>query len=260
MSDDDHTPVRRIRSLAAQAVPTAAAPLGGSDGTEEVTGAVDQSGRPVLLVQPYDALYPLLAGTLTGGQDVPVSVDMRTVRTVGDIPTVRGRLWFQGWAAPVRSGEVYGAALAVWERSPSPAGLLDALDGPDPAAGTPLLATVEPAMVMYDTYDASGTIEGDVYLDADPGPLLEPAEKILAHVNECHREVLTRAVRAIHGPGAGEAWLWELDERGATVWVEHGDDRPMLIRLPWTSEARVPCELEGALTRLLALGTPHPQR
>ncbi|MQA93197.1 MAG: DUF2470 domain-containing protein [Streptosporangiales bacterium] len=257
MSDDDHGPVRRIRSLAALAVPTAANPMGGSAGGTTVTGAVDASGRPVLLVRPRDALYPMLMETRAGGQDVPVSVDMRTVRTLGDIPTVRGRLWFQGWAAPVPPDAAHDAALAVWERSPS-AELLAAVDAADPR-GEPaaLLATVEPAMVVYDTYDASGTVEGDVYLEADPGPLVEPAERIIAHVNACHRDVLTRAVHAISGPDTGEAWLWELDGGGATVWVEHGPERPMLIRLPWSSEARCPCELEGAFNRLLALGAPR---
>ncbi|MFD2353060.1 hypothetical protein ACFSTC_32885 [Nonomuraea ferruginea] len=78
----------------------------------------------------------------------------------------------------------------------------------------PRLLRVDVAQVVYLTGQESGVLDADDYLDAEPDPLAEPAERVLAHVNAAHREQLANGVSRHLGRPAGEVWLWELDSRG----------------------------------------------
>ncbi|GLU46098.1 DUF2470 domain-containing protein [Nocardiopsis ansamitocini] len=243
--------IERVRSLAATATPTTAA-LADDPGTRfSVRGAVDHAGRAVLLIDEGHPLHEVLRETRHGCADLAISVDLSALRHVGQTPTVRARLWCEGWVSVVPAGERREAALAIWEQVPDDE-LLAAVDH-DPTPRTPLLARVEPAMVIYDTYDDSGVIDGGAYLEAAADPLVETAESLIGHVNDCHRDELGAALRHVPNAPEGSAWLWELDAHGATLWVQpYLSRRPVLVRLPWSSCATAPCDLERALHDLLA--------
>ncbi|WP_158562783.1 DUF2470 domain-containing protein [Marinitenerispora sediminis] len=154
----------------------------------------------------------------------------------------------------VPAGERREAALAVWERVPDEE-LLAAVDHPPTAGGwdAPLLARVEPATVLYETYDSAGVIDGGDFRAAEPDPLTGAAERIIGHVNDCHRDELGAALGQVPAAPEGAAWLWELDRHGLTLWVAPYDrGRPVLVRLPWSDPARSACDLERGLHELLA--------
>ncbi|GAA3734571.1 hypothetical protein HDA32_003871 [Spinactinospora alkalitolerans] len=246
--------IERVRSLAATATPTTAALADDPSARFSVRGAVDHAGRAVLLLDADHPLHEALRATRYGRADLAVGVDLSALRHVGQTPTVRARLWCEGWVSAVPADERREAALAVWEGTPDE-GLLAAVDN-DPTPDAPLLARVEPAMVIYDTYDDAGIIDGDAFLAAPPDPLTRTAERIIAHVNDCHRDELGAVLRDVADAPEGAAWLWELDGHGATLWVtpygEGGRHRPVLVRLPWSAPATAPCELERALHGLIA--------
>ncbi|WP_067132307.1 DUF2470 domain-containing protein [Microtetraspora malaysiensis] len=249
----------RIRTLAAVAVPThvsvAGAPLSGA-----ARGGVDAAGRPVLLVKPGEDLYGI-------ADEVVVTVDLVAIRDTGGRDRPRGLLKVQGWAQPVPDGEVRAAAVAIADRCPDD-DLLAAVDaaeqrvpptpagapeppaappapGPPIAGPAPRLLRVDVAQVVYLTGQESGVLDAENYLDASPDPFLDPAERILRHVNEWHREQLALTIAHLLGePVSADVWLWELDRYGATVWS--APDR--LIRLPWPSPAASAAEMEHALS------------
>lgn len=243
--------VERIRSLATTATPTTVALADNPSARFSVRGAVDHAGRAVLLVGTGHPLHEALRATRHGRADLAIGVDLSALRHVGQTPTVRARLWCEGWVSAVPAGERRDAALAVWERTPDED--LIAAVGHDSTPGAPLLARVEPAMVVYDTYDAAGIIDGGTYRAARPDPLTGAAERIIAHVNDCHRDALAAAARGVPDVPEGTAWLWELDSHGATLWVApFGGRAPLLVRLPWSAPVTGRRQLERALHDLLA--------
>ncbi|WP_046471030.1 DUF2470 domain-containing protein [Allosalinactinospora lopnorensis] len=246
--------IERIRSLASTATPTMAA-LADEPGTRfSVRGAVEHAGRVVLMIDAGHPLHEVLRTTRHGTADLAIGVDLSALRHVGHTPTVRARLWCEGWISVVPAGERHDAALAVWKREPDKE-LLAAVDGS--AADAPLLARVEPASVIYHTYDAAGIIDGADFRAAAPHPLTGPAERILHHVNDCHRDELSASLRRLPDAPQGAAWIWELDCHGVTLWVNPIDgDHPTLARVPWSAPATAPCQLERALHDLMAHHDP----
>ncbi|PRX97053.1 DUF2470 domain-containing protein [Allonocardiopsis opalescens] len=113
--------------------------------------------------------------------------------------------------------------------------------------------------MIYDTYDAGGVLDGGAFLAAEPDPLAGAAERLLAHVNDRHRDELSAALAHIPGAPEGRAWLWELDRHGSTLWVQPlprpaepgAGCGPVLIRLPWSAPAEHPRDLERALHDLM---------
>ncbi|MFC7330390.1 DUF2470 domain-containing protein [Marinactinospora rubrisoli] len=251
--------LERVRSLAATATPTTAALADDPTAHFSVRGAVDHVGRAVLLLQADSPLHSALRTARHGRPDLMVGIGLSALRHVGRTPTVRARLWCEGRVSAVPTGERREAALAVWERVPDEE-LLAAVDHhPTTVEGdAPLLARVEPATVLYETYDSAGVIDGTDFRDTTPDPLTSAAERIIGHVNDRHRDDLTAVLREIPAAPVGSAWLWELDRHGLTLWVAPYDqDRPVLVRLPWSGPARSTCELERALHELLTHRAPH---
>ncbi|MBB6172562.1 hypothetical protein HNR23_002622 [Nocardiopsis mwathae] len=243
--------IERVRSLAATATPTTAV-LADDPGTRfSVRGAVDDAGRTVLWAESGHPLHEALRAAGRTNADLPIGVGLSALRHVGRTPTVRARLWCDGRVSAVPAGERRDAALAVWDVCPDEE-LLAAVDH-DPMPDAPLLARVEPATVMYHTYDASGVIDGPAFRAAAPDPITGAAERILRHVNDCHRDELSAALRHLPDTPDGAAWLWELDAHGVTLWVNplHGGD-PALIRVPWSDRVTRPCQLERALFDLMS--------
>jgi hypothetical protein len=243
--------IERVRSLAATATPTAATSADYPGTCFSVRGAVDHAGRAVLLVEAGDPLHGALRERRHDGADLAVDVELRALRHVGRTPTVRAHLWCRGWVSAVPGGERREAALTVAARHPDE-GLLAAVEH-HPTADAPLLVRVEPETVMYHTYDAAGVIDGAAFRAARPDPVTAAAEHILGHVNDRHRDELSAALRHLPDAPEGAAWLWELDARGATLWVNPADGgRPALIRVPWSATITAPCQLERALFDLMA--------
>ncbi|MFC3998755.1 DUF2470 domain-containing protein [Nocardiopsis sediminis] len=243
--------VERVRSLAATATPTMATSADYPGTHFSVRGAVDHAGRTILWIDARHPLHEALRARRHGRADLAVGVDLCAMRHVGRTPTVRARLWCEGWVSVIPAGERREAALAVAESHPDEE-LLAAVDD-DPTPDTPLLARVEPATVIYHTYDAAGVIDGEAFRDARPDPLTGAAEHILRHVNDRHRDELSAALRHLPEAPEGAAWLWELDSAGATLWVNPtGAQHPVLIRIPWSAPVTAPCQLERALYDLLA--------
>ncbi|GAB3205557.1 DUF2470 domain-containing protein [Marinactinospora thermotolerans] len=242
--------IERVRSLAATATPTAVALADDPDTRFSASGAVDRVGRVVLLIGTDHPLHGALREVSRGSTGPRAGVDLCAIRHVGRTPTVRARLWCEGRVSEVPAHERRQAALAIWERHPDE-GLLAAVDN-DPTPDGPLLACIEPDVVVYDTYDDAGVIDGAAFRAARPDPLTLPAERILARVNDRHRDELSASLRDVPDVPQGRAWLWELDGFGATLWVSpYASDRPVLVRLPWNVRATAPCQLEGALRELL---------
>ncbi|GII85014.1 hypothetical protein Ssi03_30040 [Sphaerisporangium siamense] len=227
----------RIRSLAMSAAPTHVSLDGSAHATR---GGVDGDGRPLLLVKPGEPLHLLPAA-----EDVVVTVDLAATRTLGGVDHPRGLLKMQGWARRVPAAETRDAAVAVAARCPDEA-LFAAVEGGPCAPG---LFRVDVGYVIYLTGQESGMLDAEDYLGTGPDPFLDAAESMLDHVNAAHREGLRRAVEALTGEPAPEAWLWELDRYGATV--RAGTGRPALIRIPWQRPAAGPRDLERALAHLM---------
>ncbi|WP_113702582.1 DUF2470 domain-containing protein [Nonomuraea lactucae] len=237
----------RIRTLAA----TAGVARLSVDGTPSpARGGVDDRGRPVLLVRPGDALHGLR-------DDAVVAVNLTAMRRLGDVEHPRGLIEVQGWAQAVPAEEARRAAVAVAASSADEA-LFEALERYG-ERDAPRLLRLDVAQVAYLTGQESGLLDADDYLGADPHPLAETAERVLAHVNEAHRAQLADGVARRLGedarPGSGEpgsgrggdgVWLWELDRFGATVRVDTS-----LIRFPWQVPARTGQCLETALRGLM---------
>ncbi|MEU9836543.1 DUF2470 domain-containing protein [Streptosporangium sp. NPDC048047] len=239
----------RIRTLAAAAVPTHVSFAGTARPAVPARGGVDGAGRPVLLVRAGDPLY--------GARDEPaVTVDLAASRSLGGLEATRGLLKVQGWVQAVPAAEAREAAVAIAGHCPDEA-LFDALEelaasgggGRPEGAGSPLLLRVDVGQVIYLTGGESGVVDAEDYLRAAPDPLAEQAERMLAHVNDTHRQQLTDALCSLLGAPVREVWLWELDRYGATV--RHGADRPALVRLPWPAPAACARSLEQAVHDLL---------
>ncbi|ASU83305.1 DUF2470 domain-containing protein [Nocardiopsis gilva YIM 90087] len=243
--------IERVRSLAATATPTTAVLANNPDTRFSVRGAVDHAGRAVLWAENGHPLHEALRASQHDRADLTIGVGLSALRHVGRTPTVRARLWCDGHVSIVPAGERRDAALAVWDGCPDEE-LLAAVDH-DPMPDAPLLARVEPATVMYHTYDAAGLIDGASYMAMRPDPITGAAERILRHVNDCHRDELSASLRHLPEAPDGAAWLWELDAQGVTLWVNpvHGG-HPALIRVPWSSRVTRPCQLERALFDLMS--------
>ncbi|GAA3804465.1 hypothetical protein GCM10022226_25440 [Sphaerisporangium flaviroseum] len=227
----------RIRSLATACVPTHVS-LDGS--AHAARGAVDDSGRPLLLVKPGEPLH-----AVADRDDVVVTVDLAATRTLGGVEHPRGLLKVHGWAQAVPAGEARDAAVAVAGRLPDEA-LFAAVEG-DPAG--PRLFRVDVGYVIYLTGQESGMLDAEEYLGAGPDPVLETAERILGHVNLAHRDQLSKVVQTLLGEPTPDVWLWELDRYGVTM--RSGIEDPTLIRMPWPSPVDGPQALEQALSCLL---------
>ncbi|MGV9600861.1 DUF2470 domain-containing protein [Streptosporangium sandarakinum] len=239
----------RIRTLAAAAAPTHVSFAGADRPAVPVRGGVDGAGRPVLLVRPGDPLY--------GARDEPaVTVDLVASRRLGGHETARGLLKVQGWAQAVPAAEAREAAVAIAGHCPDEA-LFDVLEdlaapaggGRPEGTGAPRLLRVDVGQVVYLTGGESGVVDAEDYLRAVPDPLSESAERMLAHVNDAHRQQLTDTLCSLLGAPVREVWLWELDRYGATV--RHGADRPALVRLPWSTPVACARSLEHAVHGLL---------
>ncbi|WP_283136951.1 DUF2470 domain-containing protein [Rhizohabitans arisaemae] len=241
----------RVRTLAADSIPVhvtlAGAPYPGGD----VRGAVDDSGRPVLLVKPGETLHTALR--LSPGADAGVTVGLTASRQLGGALVTRGMLTVQGWASLVDVTEIREAAITVAARS-ADEDLFAAVENPlDPDA--PLLARVDVASVGYATGYETGALDAEDYLDAAPDPFSAVAERMLAHVNDAHRDQLANCLTGVPGAGPGEVWLWELDRHGATVRADltrTPSARPTLIRFPWPTPAGSCAALEHRLRGLLS--------
>ncbi|MUL40962.1 DUF2470 domain-containing protein [Streptomonospora sp. PA3] len=243
----------RVRSLAATATPTAAALADNPDTPFNVAGAVDHAGRVVLWVAAHHPLHEAVREGRRADPGPEVGVDLSAIRRVGRTSTVRARLWCQGRAEAVPAHERRSAALTVWERHPDEGLLAAAALRPEPDA--PVLLRMAPRRVFYHTYDAAGVVEGAAFTLTRPDPVAKPAEEIVERVNDRYRDELTRAACRLPGAPQGRAWLWELDARGATVWVDvAGGADAALVRVPWSAPARTVCRLERALFGFLADG------
>ncbi|WP_242454338.1 DUF2470 domain-containing protein [Bailinhaonella thermotolerans] len=231
-----------MRTLAADAVPTRLALADAPSALVGARGAVDRAGRPLLLLKPGEPLR----SALNAACDAAVTVNLAVTRRIGDEERPRALLRIQGWAAPVPAPERREAAVLIAERHPDE-DLFLALEYPGEPA-FPLLARVDVATVMYVAGRDHGTLDAEDYLAAEPDPIAGAAERMLAHVNESHRESLAHAMtHALRRPAPpAEVWLWELDRFGATVQV--GPDQ---IRFPWPEPATCPRALEHALQTLL---------
>jgi hypothetical protein len=224
----------RIRTLAA----TANVARLSIDGAPcPARGGVDERGRPVLLVRRGEALHGLR-------DDAVVAVNLTSMRRLGAIEHPRGLLEVQGWVQAVPANEARAAAVAVAANDPDE-GLFEALEEYG-RPGAPRLLRLDVGQVVYLTGQESGVLDADEYLDARPDPLAETAERVLAHVNACHRDQLAGGVSRQLGEPAGDVWLWELDSFGATVRADGA-----LIRFPWPAPAHDGLGLESALNGLL---------
>lgn len=224
----------RVRTLAATAN---VAKLTVDGAPSPARGAVDERGRPVLLVLPGETLHRVAT-------DAVVAVNLTSTRRLGTVTRPRGLIEVQGWAEPVPQEQARAAAVTVAERCPDE-NLFDALErfgAPD----APRLFRLDIGQVVYLTEQESGTLDADDYLKAAPDPLAGVAERVLAHVNAAHRAQLAAGVADRLGEPAGEVWLWELDRYGATVRVDEA-----LVRFPWPRPARSMMCLETALRGLL---------
>ncbi|WP_336205190.1 DUF2470 domain-containing protein [Nonomuraea sp. LPB2021202275-12-8] len=224
----------RIRTLAATA---GVARLSVDDAPSPARGGVDERGRPVLLVRQGEALHGLR-------DDAVAAVHLTAMRRLGQEEHPRGLLEVQGWVQAVPEPEARSAAVAVAAHDADEA-LFDALErygAPD----APRLLRLDVAQVVYLTGQESGVLDADEYLDAEPDPLAETAERVLAHVNAAHRPQLANGVARQLGQPAAEVWLWELDRFGATVRADGS-----LIRFPWPAPASTGLSLESALSGLL---------
>ncbi|GAA1517614.1 hypothetical protein GCM10009677_58650 [Sphaerisporangium rubeum] len=231
----------RVRGLALTAAPTHVS----LDGTAHTArGAVDEAGRPLLLVRPGEPLHTLR-------DEAVVTVDLTATRALAGIDHPRGLLKIQGWAEAVPEAGLRAAAVAVAARCPDES-LFAAVEN-DPAG--PRLFQVDVAQVIYLTGQESGMLDAEDYFGTGPDPLLEAAERMLAHVNGSHREQLHGALAVLLGHPVRDAWLWELDRYGVTV--RSGVEDPTLIRLPWPSPVTTPHALERALAAMLC---PHERR
>lgn len=230
----------RVRTLAAVAVPTHVSCCGSARPATRIAGGVDRDGRPVLLAMPGHHLH----GAPDGLQ---VTVDLIAHRKVGTVHRPRGMLKARGRLEPVPHRAARHAAVAVAEHYAEEA-LFEVLERPDDPHAPRLLRLI-PEQVTYLIGRESGTLDGDAYLAASPDPLIEPAERIIRHVNARHIAPLRCAVTRLAGPVKGEVWLWELDRFGATVRV--GLDDPILLRLPWPRPAATRLELELSLHQVL---------
>ncbi|MEV0587165.1 DUF2470 domain-containing protein [Nonomuraea sp. NPDC050310] len=202
-------------------------------------GGVDHRGRPVVLVRRGEPLHRL-------PEDAVVAVNLTATRLLGGVEHPRGLVEVQGWTQAVPERDLRPTAVAVAERCPDE-GLFEALERHgDPSA--PLLLRLDVGQVVYLTGEESGVLDADDYLDAEPDPLLETAERVLAHVNGTHREQLSGGVARLLGRPAGEVWLWELDRYGATVRADG-----TLVRVGWEQPARSGRCLETALRGLLCV-------
>lgn len=224
----------RVRTLAGTATATKVT----VDGVPyPAHGSVDRQGRPVFLVRRDDPLHRL-------PDEAVVAVNLSATRSLGGVEHPRGLVEVQGWAQAVPWGELRQAAVTVAERHPDPE-LFEALERyGDPVA--PRLLRLDIGQVVYLTGEESGVLDADDYLDAEPDPLLDTAERVLAHVNRAHRGQLTGGVRRILDRQAAEVWLWELDRYGATLRVDGA-----LLRVGWHRPARDGRCLETALRDLL---------
>ncbi len=245
----------RIRSLATTATPTMAT-LASEPGTRfSASGAVERAGRAILLIEPGHPLHQVLRTGPRRDTDLEIGVALCALRHVGHVPTVRARMWCQGTLSLVPAAERRSAALAVWEMTPDESLLATADRAPSDDA--PLLARVDPRWVHYHTYDRAGIIDGADFRATEPDPLTGPAERILRHVNDRHRDELSASLRHLPNAPRGAAWVWELDGLGVTLWVNRADGRqPALIRVPWSTRATAPCQLERALHDLMAHHDP----
>ncbi|GAA0944317.1 DUF2470 domain-containing protein [Nonomuraea longicatena] len=224
----------RIRTLAATASLTRLT----VDGVPfPVRGGVDSRGRPVLLVRPGEKLHGLR-------DDAVVAVNLTATRTLGPVEHPRGLVEVQGWALAVPEEEAREAAVAI-AADCADESLFEALERYG-EPGAPRLLRMDVGQVVYLTGQDSGVLDADDYLDAVPDPLVEAAERVLAHMNHSHRPQLTGAVAAHLGTPVGEVWLWELDRYGATVRVDE-----TLVRFPWPVPARSSTCLETALRGLI---------
>ncbi|GAA3042478.1 DUF2470 domain-containing protein [Streptosporangium longisporum] len=227
----------RVRTLAATAAPTHVS-ISGADGpATPARGGVDGAGRPVLLVLPGDPLYD--------ARDEPVvTVDLTSMRFLGEHELSRGLLKVQGWVQAVPADEVRETAVEIAERCPDEA-LFEVLEG----TRGPRLLRVDVGRVIYLTGPESGVLDAEEYLGATPDPLMGEAERMLHHVNGAHRRQLEAALSSLLAAPVPGAWLWELDRFGATV--RCGIDDPTLIRLPWPSPIGDAGSLEHAVRCLL---------
>jgi hypothetical protein len=239
----------RVRTLAAMAAPTHVSIAGADLPACPARGGVDAQGRPVLLVEPGDALYGSAPETV-------VTVDLVATRDVDGGEKARGLLKVRGWTQAVPGDDMRDTAVAIAENCPDE-DLFAALEG-----GPPRLVRVDVAHVVYLTGQESGLLDADEYLEARPDPFLRAAERMIRHINGAHREQLTRAMTVLTGEPASDAWVWELDRYGVTIKSaalgaepagDSGEDR--FIRLPWPIPAASPQALEYALRCLLP---PHP--
>ncbi|MET8004786.1 DUF2470 domain-containing protein [Nonomuraea glycinis] len=224
----------RIRTLAATA---GVVRLSVDDTPSPARGGVDERGRPVLLVRQGEPLHGLR-------DDAVVAVHLTAMRRLGQVEHPRGLLEVQGWAQAVPEEEARAAAVAVAAQDADEA-LFDALERygrPD----APRLLRLDVAQVIYLTGQETGVLDADEYLDAEPDPLTETAERVLAHINAAHRAQLANGVSRQLDRPAAEVWLWELDRLGATVRADGS-----LIRFPWPRPAHSLPGLEKALNGLL---------
>jgi hypothetical protein len=233
----------RVRTLAATAVPTHVSLAGSALPAGPARGGVDGRGRPVLLVKPGETLH-----MLDGDDEAVVTVDLNCPRDLGGVAQPRGLLKVQGWARAVPEPETRQTAVAIAERCPDE-DLFTVLERPgDPDA--PRLLRLDVGFVVYLTAQDSGILDAEEYLDAEPDPFLEAAERLLHHVNNAHRAALRPvASRLLGRPVEEEVWLWELDRYGVTLRVALAD--PTLVRVPWPSPAANRHALEHSLHRVL---------
>jgi hypothetical protein len=208
-----------------------------------VRHATPADGHPLLLTRTGGELATALAPP--PGEDESAAL----VLSVDDVPPVagapsRGRLWLSGYAKRLDGDDTRAAAQLYAEINPT-GDLLDLGRGYD-------LFRLEAADVRLANGDKLTEVDVDDYLDAAPDPVADDEERLLADLNDHHRDQLAELVARTTGAEAPESCrAVRLDRYGLVVAPGPGCATGQRLRLGFPHPVASVCELTHLVHALL---------